>query len=400
MNMESVPVVHGTWQAPFAPLVQEFRRNFSERGEVGASLCVMRDGETLVDVWGGMADPAKGAAWDRDTVGIVFSNTKPATAVCLHLLVDRGHVRLDDKVSRYWPEYAAGGKQDTTLRMLLDHSAGLPALRETLPDGAAFDWPEMTTRLSAEAPFWQPGTRTGYHGLTFGWLVGEIVRRVTGQSLGTFFQSEIAGPRSLDFWIGLPEEIEPRIAPVIPYRPEPGHVANAFERAILEEPDSISALYFRNTGGWRPSGFNSRRGRASEIPAANGVTNARGLAGFYAALSCGGQVDGVPRLLSPAVLADAIQVSGGMEDDITLRVPTRFGAGFMRSMDNRAKGLDSAVLGPNAFGHVGAGGSLGFADPSRGVSFGYTMNKMGAGVLLNPRGQRLVDCLDQILPLR
>ncbi len=385
-------VVQGQWRDEFAPLVDVFRANFTERGEVGASLCVVSNGDSVVDIWAGEADPDTGTAWGRDTVGIVFSNTKPATALCLHLLADRGLLRLDDPVMRYWPDYGAAGKGITTLRMLLDHSAGLPALRQTLPDGAAFDWAEMTRRLADEEPFWKPGTRVGYHGLTFGWLVGEVVRRVTGQSLGTFFRQEIAEPLGLDFWIGLPEAVEPRIAPVIPVRPAQAGPRGAFERALVEEPDSATSLYFRNTGGWRPSGFNSRRGRAAEIPAANGITNARGLAGLYAALAGNGEGN-ASNLLSPAALAQAVQVTSATHEDVTLRVPTRFAAGFMRNMDNRGRNLDSVVLPATAFGHVGAGGSLGFADPARGLAFGYTMNRMGAGVLLNERGQRLVDSL-------
>ncbi|OAB55323.1 serine hydrolase, partial [Phormidium willei BDU 130791] len=282
------------------------------------------------------------------------------------------------------------------LRMLLDHTAGLPALRAPLPDGAAFDWAEMTRRLAAEAPFWEPGTRSGYHGLTFGWLVGEVVRRVTGQSLGQVFQREIAGPLGLDFWIGLPEAVEPRVAPVIPHRPAAAAPRGPFEQAVAEVPDSIPALYFRNTGGWRPSGFNSRAGRAAEIGAANGVTNARGLAGLYAALA--GPDAAARPLLRPEVLAEAVQVSAATHRDATLCIPTRFAAGFQRAMDNRGRGLDSVVLAPRAFGHVGAGGSIGFADPGRGLSFGYTMNRMGPGVLLNPRGQSLIECLDRLLP--
>lgn len=384
------------WIAPgLEPLLDSFIANFTERGEVGASLCVMRYGEVLADLWGGLADPETGCPWQRDTISIVFSNTKPATALCLHLLADRGLVELDAPVAEYWPEYAANGKAATTLRMLLDHSAGLPALRKALPDGAAFDWAMMTERLAAEAPFWAPGTRSGYHGLTFGWLVGEVVRRVSGRSLGQFFRDEIADPLGIDFWIGLPEALEPRVAPIIPYRPSADGPVSAFERAVVGEPDSISALYFRNTGGWRPSGFNSRAGHAAEIGAANGISNARGLAGLYAALTGD---KGTQPLVTPARLAEFSRVSSATHDDATLRIPTRFAAGFMVRMDNRARGLDSVVIPDGAFGHVGAGGSIGFADPGTGLAFGYTMNRMGPGLLLNERGQGLIDCLYATVP--
>jgi len=381
------------WVAPgMEPLLDCFVDNFTSCGEVGASLCVMRHGEVLVDLWGGLAEPDTSRPWQQDTVSIVFSNTKPATAMCLHILADRGLVDLDAPVTEYWPEYAAAGKAATTVRMLLDHSAGVPALRARLPDGAAFDWDTMTERLAAEAPFWMPGTRVGYHGLTFGWLVGEVVRRVSGRSLGTFFREAVADPLGIDFWIGLPEAMEPRVAPIIPYVPAGQTPLSAFERSIAEEPDSITALYFKNTGGWRPSGFNSRRGRAAELGATNGVTNARGLAGFYAPLACGGTWKG-RRVISPARIAEFSRVTSASHDDATLRIPSRFAAGFMVRMDNRARGLDSVIIPDGAFGHVGAGGSIGFADPHTGIAFGYTMNRMGRGLLLNDRGQNLIGRL-------
>lgn len=383
-------VVHGVCAPGFEPVLEAFVENFTRRGEIGASLCARIGGETVLDLWGGLADPDTDRPWAEDTVSIVFSNTKAATALCAHILAEAGDLDLDAPVVRYWPEYGQGGKQGTTVRMLLDHSAGLPALRAPLADGAAFDWTVMVERLAAEEPFWEPGTRTGYHGLTFGWLVGEVVRRVSGKSLGTFFQDAVASPLGIDYWIGLPEAEENRVAPIIPYRPGQGAPANRFEQAVANEPDSLSALYFRNTGGWRPKGFNSRAGRAAEIGAANGITNARGLAGFYDPLALGGNAAGL-WLVRPQTIQAMSAVSSATHDDATLRIPTRFAAGFMRSMDNRGRGLDSAVLSPTAFGHVGAGGSIGFADPACGLSFGYTMNRMGAGLLLNERGQSVID---------
>lgn len=368
----------------FRGVLDAFVHNFEHDVELGASLAIEVDGERVVDLWGGFADPEARTPWQQDTVGVVFSNTKPATALCAHLLADARALDLDRPVAHYWPAFAAAGKQAITVRMLLDHSAGLPALREALPDGAAFDWEQMTERLAREAPFWAPGTRVGYHGLTFGWLVGEVVRRVAGASLGDFFRERIAEPLGLDFWIGLPESVEARVARIVPARPA-AQPRNAFERAVAEEPESVTALYFRNTGGWRPSGFNSRRGHAAQIGAAGGITHARALARLYGALALD---DG--RLLSPAALSRATEVSSATHEDVCLRVPTRFGAGFMRQMDNRARGLDSARFGRDAFGHVGAGGSLAFASPRLRLGFGYTMNHMGPGVLLNARADRLV----------
>ncbi|MET4577922.1 serine hydrolase domain-containing protein [Ottowia thiooxydans] len=387
--------IQGYCAPRFRSLLNAFIENFDDDVEHGASLAVEQEGETVVDVWGGFADLKTRRKWEQDTIGVVFSNTKAATALCAHILVDGGALEIDKPVAHYWPEFAAAGKVDVTVRMLLDHSAGLPALREMLPDGAAFDWSEMTQRLAAETPYWKPGTSVGYHGLTFGWLVGEVIRRVAKQSLGSFFQERVAQPLGIDFWIGLPESEESRVATILPASPAE-MPRNAFERAIANEPDSISNLYFRNTGGWRPSGFNSRRGHSAEIGAAGGITNARSLARMYSALSLGGERQGV-RVIGEETLKRASEVSSATNEDLCLLVPTRFAAGFMRSMDNRARGLDSANFGRDAFGHVGAGGSLGFASPRHRIGFGYTMNHMGPGVLLNSRAHRLTKALYDVL---
>ena len=383
--------VEGHCEPAFQGVLAAFVENFERDVEIGASLAIEVAGRRVIDVWGGWADPESRAPWRENSMGVVFSNTKPATALCAHALVDAGALDLDRPVAYYWPEYAAAGKQHTTVRMLLDHSAGLPALRDALPDGAAFDWAQMTERLAREAPFWAPGTRVGYHGLTFGWLVGEVVRRVAGVSLGDCFRERFAEPLGLDFWIGLPESEEPRVVRIVPAKPA-AQPRNAFERAVAEEPDSVTALYFRNTGGWRPSGFNSRRGHAAQLGAAGGITHARALARLYGALALD---DG--RVLSPATLARATAVSSATHEDVCLRVPTRFAAGFMRQMDNAARGLDSARFGRDAFGHVGAGGSLAFASPRLRLGFGYTMNHMGPGVLLNARADRLLRAVHTAL---
>jgi CubicO group peptidase (beta-lactamase class C family) len=258
----------------------------------------------------------------------------------------------------------------------------------------------MTELLANEEPFWPPGTRNGYHGFTFGWTVGEMVRRAAGVSLGTFFQNDVAKPLGLDFWIGLPEEIEPRVAPIIPYIYKVGEAKTPFMTDLATRPDSAAALFFFNVGAWRTGGANSRAGHAAEIGAANGITNARGLAGMYAPLANGGLMRGGGTLVDAKTLARMGEVSMATHDDATLRIPTRFAPGFMKSMDNRKRSVgaklfgedvDSVIMGSAAFGHVGAGGSLGFADPAAGMSFGYTMNRMGPGLLMNERGQALVD---------
>ncbi|MGK3959016.1 serine hydrolase domain-containing protein [Sorangium sp. So ce118] len=290
--------IQGKCEGAFMEVREVFARNFAERGEVGASVCVTVGGKVVVDLHGGIADPATGKPWSSDTIGVVWSSTKGAAALCAHLLVDRGLLDLDAPVAAYWPEFAHEGKERIPVRMLLTHQAGVPALRKPVPPGGFYDWRGIVDALAAEAPFWEPGTRHGYHALVFGFLVGEVVRRVTGRSLGTFFQEEVARPLGLDFWIGLPASEEHRVAPYIPADP-PARLQDmsAFFRAVVADPTSLQGLVAGNTGGFfEPSGYNTREAHAAEIPAANGVTNARGLAGMYAPLALGGAMGGVPRL--------------------------------------------------------------------------------------------------------
>ena len=384
----------GTCKKGFERVAETFARNFAEHGEVGASVCLQVNGETVVDLWGGAADPKTQTPWKKDTVSIVFSCTKGATALCAHVLASRGKLDLDAPVTELWPEFGQHGKERVTARMMLDHSSAVPALRERVKNAGPYDWAYMTERLAAEEPFWVPGTRNGYHGFTFGWTVGEMVRRASGKPLGAFFRDEVARPLGLDFWIGTPEEIEPRIAPIIPFALKAEDARTPF-LLDLKDRASIPSLFYMNNGAWRAGGANSREGHAAEIGAANGITNARGLAGMYAPLSLGGG-----KLVDAKTLARMGEVSMATHDDATLRIPTRFALGFMKSMDNRKRSIaptiwgedsDSVILSSAAFGHVGAGGSLGFADPAAGFSFGYTMNQMGPGLLMNARGQQLVD---------
>lgn len=391
--------VSGQCDDKFTAIAEEFARNFSERDEVGASVCITLDGETVVDLWGGhfTRDRDTATPWNKDTVTIVYSSTKGATALCAHILADRGELSLDAPVADYWPEFACNGKEKTTVRMMLDHSVGVPVLREKLPDGSVYDWDYMCDRLAQETAFWTPGERHGYHAMTFGWTVGELVRRVSGKSLGSFFQDEVAQPLGLEFWIGTPETVEPRISPMIPFRPEKGAPLSPLVQLAFADNSSIPALFLFNGGGFQP---NSREAHAAEIGAANGITNGRGLAGMYAPLASGGSLDGT-KIVSQEAVARMGQVSMSTHLDETLRVPTRFALGFMKSMDNRGQGIfANMILGERAFGHVGAGGSIGFADPECGLSFGYTMNRMGDGILLNERGQSLVDAAYQSLGYR
>jgi CubicO group peptidase (beta-lactamase class C family) len=381
--------VTGTCDPRFSGVLDAFLENFAVRDELGASVCVTVQGKVVADLWGGLRAPG-GEPWEADTLCVVYSSTKGASATCAHMAADRGLLDLDAPVTQYWPEFGQAGKASARVSMMLDHSVGVPAVREPLPKGSVYDYDYMCGRLAAEAPFWPPGTRNGYHGLTSAWTVGEMVRRSTGKRLGRFFAEEVAGPLELDFWIGLPEEQEPRVAPMVPYPPDDKARNSRIAIAMREDPMSPTGRFMLNGGGFEP---NTRAGHAAEIGSGNGVTNARGLAGLYAPLANGGEAAGL-RLVGPDALTRMARVSVATHDDATLRIPTRFSLGFMKSMDNRAlTNADdcSVLMAESAFGHVGAGGSIGFADPEAKMSFGYAMNRMGAGILLNDRGQSLVD---------
>ncbi len=390
-------MVGGSCDPRFARVREEFEKNLAERGEVGASVCVMVDGEPVVDLWGGVADRASGRPWERDTVSVVFSTTKGVTSLCAHMLLSRGTLELAAPVSAYWPEYAQAGKENTTVGMVLAHRAGVTALSAPLGEGAFLDWDGMVAAIEAERPVWEPGTRHGYHALTYGWLAGELVHRACGQSLGSFLRTEVAEPLGLDLWIGLPEEVEPRVAPMGYADPQPGDEQSRLATVVAAEPESVSARMLINTGGYMmpgPTGFDSRAAHAAEIGATGAITNARALAGMYAPLASGGSAGGVTLVDGATLARMATTVSAG--PDAMLFANSRFTYGFVPSIDNRhepAGMRDSMILSADAFGHPGLGGGVGFASPANRMSFGYTMNAMGPGTLLNPRGQSLVDAV-------
>jgi len=393
---------NGTCERQFAEVREEFERNLAERGEVGASVCVTVDGETVVDLWGGLADPETNKPWGEDTVCVVWSSTKGAVALCAHMLVSRGLLALDAPVVDYWPEFAKHGKDAITVRQLLSHQAGLAALSDPLPEGGLTDWDLVVDLLAKQEPLWAPGTRNGYHALTFGHLVGELVRRIDGRSVGTFFREEVAQPLELDFWIGLPEEIEPRVAPIIASEmpADPSQLPLFYQQA-LTDPTSIPGLVLLNSGGlMMPGAINTREIHAAEIPAANGVAHARALAGMYRPLALGGVVDGF-RLLDEATLLEAARVAVATSTDAVILAPTRFGLGFGKSVDNLVDGIENSVIwSEDAFGHTGAGGSFGMADPRARLSIGYAMNRQGGGLGMNDRGQALADAVYRALGYR
>lgn len=382
------PDVNGTVADGFGPVADAFAANF-ESNEVGAAFCLYADGEQVVDVWAGLADQAAGTPWTADTLALVFSTTKGATAICVAMLAQDGRLDYDAPVARYWPEFAAGGKENVTVGQVMSHQAGLifadPPL--TLEDILAVS-PVVET-LAAQTPLWEPGTAHGYHALTYGWLAGEILRRVDGRSLGRFFAEEVAAPLGLDFWIGLPASEEPRVAPLLPAPPPEGAELELMRK--IAGPGTNGGRALSMDGALAIAGdmpFNTREVHATEMPAANGITDASSLARLYAATI--GTVGGVRLLESQTV--DEVRAERVRGDDLSLVLPTRFGYGFMLNDDYLP------LLSDHSYGHYGAGGSLGFADPEAGVGFGYIMNQMGGGIAGDPRAVALIDavrdCLD------
>lgn len=397
--MSAIPEIHGTCDPKFAGVREAFAENFAERREIGASVAVMVDGQIVVDLWGGSADRRGTRPWKRDTLANVYSTTKGITAICAHRLVDKGELDLDAPVAKYWPEFAQAGKGDMPVRYLLGHRAGLPAVSKPLPDEALYSWEAMTGALAEQEPWWKPGESHGYHAITYGWLVGELIRRITGKSVGRYFREEIAGPLSLDFWIGLPASEHERVARMA--QAKPSEAPDSGERAgqpnlmrmMMENPTGITARAFANPMSLaRPGVVNTPEWRQAELPAANGHATARSLATLYGALAAGG-VLGRTRVLSPESIGRCSAEQSRGPDEV-LQVSTRFGLGFMLPQEHR-----STRFGPNdgAFGHPGAGGSLGYADPEARVGFGYVMNHMGFSLIVDPRPAALIDALYESL---
>lgn len=383
--------VRGEVDPRFEPLRAAFDRNFSELGDVGAAVCVYYQGRKVVDLWGGWADPKAGQPYEEDTLQLVFSSTKGMTALCAHILAEEGRLDLDSPVAYYWPEFAEAGKGDIPVRWLLSHQAGLPTVDAELSLDEALAWEPVVEALAAQRPYWEPGSAHGYHALTFGWLVGEVVRRVAGRSIGAFFAERVADPLGLQTWIGLPEEHEPRVAPLRSApMPSPDDLdpktLETFSAFLSGDGLALRALSLNGAFGWlsrRGGPFNSRELHAAEVPAANGITDARSLARMYAAMI--GEVDGV-RLIGPARV-DLARTPAADGPDRVLLVPSRFGLGFMCHSEF------SPLLAPGSFGHSGAGGSLGFADPESAVAFAYVMNEMRLGLAGDERTVALLDGL-------
>ena len=390
--------IGGTCDARFQGVLDAFHQNFLERDEVGASVALTLEGKTVVDLWGGRRE-RNGADWTRDTVCTVFSSTKGLMSLCAHLLVDGGLLDLDAPIARYWPDFAAGGKESARVSMTLDHTVGVPHVRAPVPAGGFWDYDYMVGRVAEEEAFWTPGTCQGYHGITMAWTVGELIRRTSGVRLRDFFRSELAGPLGAEAWIGLPQALEPQVAPMIPATPDNEWVNTRFVQAALTAEGSPANLFMRD---FMLFDANSRECHAAEVGSANGIANGRALARCYAPFANGGALEG-KRYIGVEALSRMGRVSAATQDDATLMIPVRFGLGFMKAVDNRRlPGIvnSSLLMSDAAFGHVGAGGSIGFADPTTRMSFGYAMNRMGTGLLVNDRGQSLIDAAYTALGFR
>lgn len=382
------------WTAPrFARVRDVFEAGFTTGKESGAAFAAYHRGEPVVDLWGGVADETTGRHWDEDTIVLVFSTTKGATSICANRLAQEGRLDVDAPVVQYWPEFGKNGKEDITVSHLLSHQAGLAWIDGVLTPEEALSWEVVIAALENQHPHWVAGSRHGYHATTYGWLVGEVVRRVAGHSVGRYFRDEIAEPLGLDFWIGLPEEEESRVATIVSTIPD------GLSLEILTNPgdDEVLKLMAEFLGPhtqlgkalFAPGGaltdqaiWNSRAMRAAEVPAANGVCDGRSLARLYSA--CIGEVDGM-RILTPEQLGRATTQLTEGPNTVLLDMDIQFGLGFM---------LRSSLItigGEGSFGHFGFGGSVGWADPGAELAFGYVMNKMEMGLTGDARSAQLMD---------
>jgi len=378
--------IHGECDPKFSRVRDAFAQNFEKFSEVGAAASIVIDGRCVVDLWAGHADQAKTQPWERDTIVNVWSTTKGLCAMCAHRLADQGKLDFDAPVAKYWPEFAASGKGSMPVSYLLNHKAGMAAVRTPLKHEELFSWEKTTSELARQEPWWTPGTKHGYHAITFGWLVGEVVRRISGKSLGAYFRDEIAKPLGADAQIGTGPEHDARIAEMI-FAPPPGPGERNIFAEMLKDPTSVGAMSIMNPPTmFTPQTINSRAWRGAEIPGANGHANARALARIYGALGRGGEVDGV-KIFGPKEI-ERCYTEQSYGQDACLPLKTRFSLGFMLSQPG-------VMIGPNprSFGHPGAGGSWGFADPDAKVGFGYVMNQMSNEPLMDPRPGALIEAL-------
>lgn len=385
--------ISGFAESRFAAVRAAFERNFAEHNEVGGAVAVFVRGEPVLDLWGGHQDAARIRPWTEDTIVNVWSIGKAVSAICLLRLVERGEVDLDAPVATYWPEFAQGGKAGITVRTFMSHQGGLPAVGKPLPPGYNLtNWDGMCAALAEQEPWWEPGTRFGYHTNTYGFLIGEIVRRVDGRPIDQFLQEELAGPLGVDFYFGFGPEHDARVADWLPYERSPDE---ANERPWLErDPATLSGidlarvLAYRNPPGGM--GVNTREWRASVYPSTSGHANARAVATIFGGMANDGEIGGYHVLATP-LIEQALTIHADGEDAVLGR-PNRFGLGFQLTIP----GVRPLGPGKRSFGHYGNGGVLGFADPDAGVGFGYVCNRSGRS-WRDPRNIALIDAVYESL---
>ena len=383
--------VHGSIAPGFEAVAEAFARNVSERGEVGAAFAAVVDGEPAVDLWGGMADRDRGCPWERDTIAGLFSGTKGLVATCLLLLIERGALALEQPVAAYWPEFGAQGKRQVLVRHLVSHQAGLPGLTTPVTAEEAADDRRMAALLAAQPALARPGGSFWYHALTFGWLCGELIRRVDGRSVGRLLHDEVAVPLGLDAWIGLPEREEPRVAVLVR---EQGFGSQPRDRdASAGDPVAWSIWANPPRFATEPLPANERFWHAAEIPGSNGIASARAMARLYGCLARGGEIDGVQLLSPPAVALGARHIVARV--DPFLRKPMAFGIGFQ--LQTQAAPFGPA---PVAFGHPGTGGSVHGAWPHARTGFSYVTNALFEREGPDPRAAALLDALHEALRAR
>jgi CubicO group peptidase (beta-lactamase class C family) len=380
--------LHGSVSARFEPVADAFAANFEERGDVGAALAVYRHGEAVVDLWGGEADPRTGRPWTADTPAVVFSCTKGVLAIATYLLVQDGRLDLDAPVVEYWPEFGRAGKAEIPVRWLLSHRAGLSSLDRPLTRDEVLAWVPVIRAVEAQAPLWPPGTSWAYHTITYGWLVGEVIRRVSGMSVGTFVRRRLAEPLGLRFWIGLPLAEREHVAWLLaPLRDTDPELARPIREADAQ-PERVRAATMGGAFAFPAEGehvtFNDPDIQAAELPGANGIGDARSLARLYEA--CVLPVDGLRPMTSASVDDALIERSSGRPWSGPAEPGSRFGTGFAL-----ASPPGSPLVGPRSFGHGGAGGELAFADDTHGIGFAYVNNQMGG--IPDERAARLVEAL-------
>ncbi|PCJ42367.1 MAG: EstA family serine hydrolase [Moraxellaceae bacterium] len=380
---DSSTVIHGTCDPEYIEVKQQFERNMASGSELGAAVAIMRHGTLVVDLWAGYTDKKQTTPWERDSIVAVFSATKGVTSLCVQHAIDNGLLDVEKKTTHFWPEFGRNGKKDIPVAWLLCHKSGLAALRDPVEESALFDWEYMVGRFAEERPWWKPGSTHGYHMVSSGWLIGEVFKRALGCSVGEYLRNELAPMLGMDFHLGLPDSEFSRVAQLRAPTEPPAEGRIYLSKRIMADRESLISKALLNPPTILSSA-NWDEWRRLELPSASGHGNARALATLY-----GAAVNNTQFISEQALQRCTQEHSSGM--DYVLEIPTRFGPGFMlQQLDDIETGFGT---GQRAFGHPGSGGSLGFADPEKGLGFGYVMNQMGSYAMVDPRARSLVDAL-------